>query len=173
MAKSKNDSKKPSDTLAQHPLVDKLLSDPGQPSQFAVLTGWLGRSDQDGKWRLYVSPTLNEYVEFSSEDVCHHAPLDQQSVLARTLIWLKATAEIVWVQSTPAATQREYLQGDITRSLLPRIGFPIIGGTVTNTLVGWSPNTWNCQNRSAGTCTLVLCTRVNECLISREANPCV
>lgn len=168
---SNEKSTKPGDTLVQDSVVDKLIPDPAQSSNFAVVSGWLGRSDREGKWRLYVSPTLNEYVEFSSEDVCHHEPLDQASAVARTIVWLKAAAEMVLVQSAPAATQREYLQGNITRELLGGPGFPVGGGPVTRPPVGF-PNTWLCQNKTAGTCTLVWCTRVNECLISREVNPC-
>jgi hypothetical protein len=159
--------------LQQDAVVEKLVPEPASPPNLKVLIGLLGRSPREGYWRIYVSAYLSEYFEFRSEDVCHHQRLEpDQSVLGGTIVWVKDTAEIARGSSIAADTAQEFLQGEIARAMFSAARAPgaVLGGSRP-----WlaAVNTWVCQNQTAGTCTLVLCTRVDECRISREANPCV
>jgi hypothetical protein len=160
-------------SLEQDPVVEKLVPDPGEPPKLKVLIGLLGRSPREGYWRLYVTAYLNDYFEFRGDEVVHHQRLEpNQSPLGGTVVWVRATAEILRTSSTPAVTAQEFLQGEIARALFPAA---IASATSLAGLRPWlaAVNTWVCTNQTAGTCTLVLCTRVEECRISREANPCV
>jgi hypothetical protein len=156
--------------MEQDPLIEKLVPDPSEPPRVSILTGWLGRSQRKGYWRLYVTSSLDEYLEFREEDVRHYQSLrTDESPLGGTVVWVREGAEILRTTSTGAATEREFLRGEIARAFLAR-------GSTIPTFPGLPPravNTVNCTNPTAGTCTLVLCTRVEECKISREANPCV
>jgi len=160
-------------SLEQDSVVEKLVPDPAEPAKLKVLIGLLGRSAREGYWRLYVTAYLDEYFEFHGREVCHHQRLEpNQSPLGGTIIWVRATAEILRTKSTPATTAQEFLQGEIARaSSLAAIASPASFGGLRPWL--GAVNTWVCGNQTAGTCTLVACTRVEECMISREANPCV
>jgi hypothetical protein len=169
MATGRN--RKPKEVLSEDEIVQKLVPEPGEKLGLKVLVGLLGRSPREGYWRLYVTAYLNDYFEFLGDDVCHHRRLQpDQSPLGGTIVWVKATADIARISSTPAMAAQEFLQGEIAKALFPSALASPVGG-----LRPWlfAVNTWVCTNRTAGTCTLVLCTRVEECKISREANPCV
>jgi hypothetical protein len=161
--------KDPDSLPEEDPVVEKLIPDPAEPPKLKVLVGLLGRSAREGYWRLYVTAHLDEYFEFHGNEVCHHQRLEShQAPFGGTVVWLRATAEIIQARSTPAATTQEFLQGEIARALSLVVAPGLIG------LRPWlgAVNTWNCPHQTAGTCTLVACTRVEECKISREANPC-
>src|SRR5579864_4072536 len=88
MANKPND---PAKQLKQDPLVDQLMPDPGNPQPTIQLTGWLGKGTDEGWWRLYLTPQLDEYVEFSADSVVHTQPLQkEQSALGGSTVWLKA-----------------------------------------------------------------------------------
>ncbi|MQA28219.1 MAG: hypothetical protein GEU82_00060 [Luteitalea sp.] len=163
----------PDDPLGQDSVVEKLVPDPAAPPKLKVLIGLLGRSSREGYWRLYTTAYLNDYFEFPGDQVRHHQRLaTNQSPLGGTVVWVSAEAEVLRTTSTPAAAAQEFLQGEVARALSPATNLSVggIGG-----MRPWlaAVNTWVCTNQTAGTCTLVLCTRVDECRISREANPCV
>lgn len=155
--------------LAEDPVVGRLVPDPANPPELRVVTGWVGRSATPGCWRLYLVPTLREYLEFRDDDVVHHEPLRSDARFAPTALWLRAGASVNHVTIEASAVEGEFLQGELTRAFAA----PGVGGRVGPGRPVLAVNTWNCTNQTAGTCTLVLCTRVDECRISREANPCV
>jgi hypothetical protein len=159
-------------SLKQDPVVEKLVVDPENPPKLKVLIGLLGRSAREGYWRIYVTAYLNDYFEFREDEICHHQRLESdQSPLGGTIVWVNAAAEISRTSAAPSGAAVEFLQGEILRAPLAR--------TIGSSLAVWgmrpwgAVNTWICVNQTAGTCTLVLCTKVEECGISREANPCV
>src|SRR5689334_14808375 len=77
--------------LRQDELVDRLMPDPSQQQPLTILSGFLGRSPQAGHWRLYLTPTLDEYVEIPEEDIVHSQPLGQeQSALGGTMVWVRS-----------------------------------------------------------------------------------
>jgi hypothetical protein len=159
--------------MEQDPLVEKLVPDPSELPKVRVLIGWLGRSQREGYWRLYVTPSLDEYLEFREEDIRHNHNLNSnESPLGGTVVWISDAAEILQKSSTATAAEREFLRGEISQAFLPAAGFAI-GGRSGPRGGPAAINTWICENQTAGTCTLVLCTKVDECRISREANPCV
>jgi hypothetical protein len=154
------------------PLVEKLVSDLSELPKLIVLTGWLGLSDRKGQWRLYTNPNMNDFVEFKGEDVCHCERQEKESPVSGSMVWLRASTEVVYTRRTTTAIEGEFLQGRVIQTLpLSNIAL----GTAIRRFGGTgfgAVDTWNCQIRTAGTCSLVLCTRVEECQISREANPC-
>jgi len=92
MANKPND---PTKQLKQDLLVEQLVPDPGNPQPTIQLTGWLGKGAEEGLWRLYLTPQLDQYVEFSADSVVHSQPLQkEQSALGGTTVWLKAGATL-------------------------------------------------------------------------------
>jgi len=109
--------------LEQDKLVDKLVPDASQVPDVQVLAGFLGKSTREGYWRLYLTITLNEYVEFAEEDVVHsHAFESDESLLGGTAVWIRRGANLQHTQSVSREAQADFLQGAITASALGRPG---------------------------------------------------
>jgi hypothetical protein len=101
--------------LSQDALVENLIPNPGQPQPTVQLTGWLGKGGEEGTWNLYLSTALNEYVQFSENDIVHSQPLTAESApLGGTSVWLKSDAPLKHVQVTTRQMQAGFLSGSIT-----------------------------------------------------------
>ena len=78
--------------LKQDPLVDKLRPKPSQPPSIER-RGFLGESDKEGHWRLYLTGALTDYVEIAETDIVHYEPLaTADDPDAGSRIWIKETA---------------------------------------------------------------------------------
>ena len=155
MANKPND---PAKQLKQDPLVDQLMPDPGNPQPTIQLTGWLGKGTDEGWWRLYLTPQLDEYVEFSSDSVVHTQPLQkEQSALGGSTVWLKAGTALNHTQVVQRQVQADFLSGGITSgfltgstSSLPAAGRkPVVAPGNTRTYVcSVNPHIPVCQPRT-------------------------
>ena len=109
--------------LKQDGLIEKLVPDPATPPDAMVLSGLVGRSTKAGYWRLYLTPQLNDYVEFSEKDVLHHQQFPPAlSPLGGTLIWIKGDAKLQHTQTTIQQAQGQFLQGNIAAKFLSNVG---------------------------------------------------
>ncbi|MDQ2775703.1 MAG: hypothetical protein M3Y57_12420 [Acidobacteriota bacterium] len=110
--------KEPSATtkqLKQDALVEHLIPDPGNPEPTTQLSGWLGKGAREGVWRLYLTPELDQYVQFSETDVVHSQPFGTgESSLGGTNVWLKAGAALEHMQMVKRQVQADFLSGGIT-----------------------------------------------------------
>jgi len=117
MAASKN-----APNLKPDPLLERLLPDASQTPDVRVLVGLLGKSTRDGHWRLYLTLTLNEYVEFAEDDVVHSHTFERdESQLGGTAIWLKREANTHHTKSVSREAQADFLHGAITSGALKRL----------------------------------------------------
>jgi hypothetical protein len=106
-------------SLDQDELVKSLAPDSQRPPDVRMLNGFLGKSTQDGYWRLYLTPELTEYVEFSEEDVIHSQRLDpNQSPLGGTVVWVRREANLTHTRPVSPEAHTEFLQGSITAAFL-------------------------------------------------------
>jgi hypothetical protein len=92
--------------LPQHPLVDSLKPDPGQPTKpVTILTGLPGKSDRAGYQRLYLTTKLDYYAEFLASDMVHWelVPADRSPFpgveATRVSIVRDATIHYIWAKS--------------------------------------------------------------------------
>lgn len=105
--------------LRQDELVDRLMPHPSQQQPLTVLSGFLGRSPEAGHWRLYLTPTFDEYVEISEENIVHSQPLEQErSPLGGTMVWVRSGTPLQYTRTISRQIQAEFLRGDITAALL-------------------------------------------------------
>ena len=105
--------------LKQDPLVEKLVPDPANHQPTIQLTGWLGKDAKEGTWRLYLTPQLDEYVQFAEGDVVHSQPVQaSQSSLGGTVVWLKAGTVLQHTQVVKQQVQADFLSGGITSSYM-------------------------------------------------------
>jgi hypothetical protein len=81
--------------LKQDPLVEHLVPDPVDHQPTIQLTGWLGKAAKEGFWRLYLTPQLDEYVQFADKDVIYTQPAKpEHSPLGGTTVWLQAATTL-------------------------------------------------------------------------------
>jgi hypothetical protein len=113
-------SEEGSGKLRQDSLVDRLVPDPARHESFTVLTGFLGKSPRDGYWRLYLTPQLDEYLEFRSGDVKHTEQLPPDlAPLGGSRVWIQKDAPLEHTRVTSRQVQAEFLQGSIASRFLP------------------------------------------------------
>jgi hypothetical protein len=97
----------------QDPLVARLRPDPSQPPEpTRTLEGVLGDSDRPGFRRLYVTPELDQYAEFRTDDVISVAdiPPDQPPFLGEpaTRVTLRRDAPVDFTRSHRARPLDEF-----------------------------------------------------------------
>ncbi len=138
-------------------LVENLIVDPTKPIDVQVLVGFLGRSSEAGNWRLYLTPQLDNYVEFSEEDMLHTQSLtDAQSPLGGTVVWLRRDATLKHTRTGTRQALAEFVRGDIMSNFMPELGMqemeqwrrPDLGGIISGL---WCP-THQCYTFWGGTC---------------------
>jgi hypothetical protein len=109
--------------LSQDNLVEKLGLAAERPKGFRVELGFLGRSDQQGYWRLYLGPELRDFIEVREADIKHSQSLESDSnPLGGTILWLSRGATVKRVTMDRAASQSDFLQGALMRTFLPGTG---------------------------------------------------
>lgn len=99
-------------TLKEEDFVSHLVEDPSRLPDTRLLIGFLGNSGKEGYWRLYLSPELNEFLEFQEKDVLRSQPL-ADSQLGGTAIWIRREAELQHTRTTTREAQAQFLQGTI------------------------------------------------------------
>ena len=133
--------------LPQDPLVQALVPDPTQIPNLVVLVGYLGRNSDknDGRWRLYLTPAMNDYIIFERTALVHYKDLPSGG----SIVWLKGDATVQRTQVESRKLQAEFLQGkmmDDAQTSMP--GFPKgsdgPGGANYWTYVGCPPSVWHC-----------------------------
>src|SRR5262245_16689131 len=77
--------------LQQDPLVERLRSDPSQPPAVEY-QGFLGHSEKEGYWRLYLTRALDDYLEIAENDIVDQKPRSDRDPDAGSCIWIKAAA---------------------------------------------------------------------------------
>ncbi len=100
-------------------LIERLIPEASQIPDVKVLVGFLGKSIREGYWRLYLTITLDEYVEFAEVDVVHsHAFESDESRLGGTMVWVQRGANLQYTRSVSREAQADFLQGTISASAL-------------------------------------------------------
>lgn len=98
-----------------HPLVQKALGageDP-QPSPWIQLIGYVGPSKKAGNIRLYLGLDFQSYYEIPQSDIGPVAPVDRQDENSPTLLHVKASAVVDFVQVSKQTGPASYLVGPI------------------------------------------------------------
>jgi len=104
--------------LTPDKLVERLVPDASQLPDVRVLVGFLGKSTGERHWRLYLTPTLSEYVEFAENDVVHSHSFDSDdNRLGGTAVWVKREANLRHTRSASREAQADFLRGAISASV--------------------------------------------------------
>jgi len=105
--------------LKQDDLIAKLVKDPKAPPDALLLSGFLGASSEDDHTRLYLTATLDDYVEIPSDAILHTQEIPKdQSPLGGTLLWIKKDAELIHGKVGPNRTKAKFLEGRIQQEFV-------------------------------------------------------
>src|SRR2546426_490216 len=92
--------------------VSKLVSDPKQPPDTLLLTGFLGASSDEGHTRLYFDAQLADYVEIPNEAILYQQELSHdQSQLGGSYVWVKRDATLIHGPIGPNRLKASFLDG--------------------------------------------------------------
>jgi len=113
-------AKEPKQAHAHHiefdPLAEKLAADPATIPDSVALTGFVGRSAEDGNVRLYVDASFRNYYEISISDVLHNQQLPTtQSPLGGSVVYVKGGAPLRRVQISTEIEAR-FLHGPMSNT---------------------------------------------------------
>ena len=104
----------------QDPLVEAIMPDPtAEPPGVAVLTGYLGKSPTPNHRRLYLSRTLDRYVDLPADQILHTTQLADDD---GTRVWVPRSLRLNYVRTVSAQVQASFLQGSILRTHRPPTG---------------------------------------------------
>ena len=104
--------------LWQDDLVENLMPDPSRAPEAVALTGWLGKSTRDGHWRLYLTPQLDEYVEFEEKAVLRSQSLGSEQTEGPTMLWVERDAGLEHTRTASRQVQAEFLGGELAANFL-------------------------------------------------------
>ena len=108
--------------------VAKVVSDPKNPPQTRLLSGWLGDAGEEGYQRLYTTAELSAYVDIPSDAVLHTEARADVQPAGAVLVWVKADADLRWGGSA-ASRAASFLQGQVQQDfasdpkLLEKLGY--------------------------------------------------
>jgi hypothetical protein len=142
------------DELVTDELILRLVPDPAKIPNLIVLVGFLGRSSRpgeldDGKYRLYLTPTINDYITFDRTDLVYRQPPPEGSPTVGSIVWLKGDATVQHTHIESHQLQAEFLYGkmmDNAQMSMPDFpkGLGSPGGANFWTYVGCPPSVWRC-----------------------------
>jgi len=94
--------------------VSKVVKDPKQPPDTTLLTGYLGKSSEEGHTRIYFDPELKNYLEVPNDAVLHTQEIPKEvSSLGGSHIWIKSDAELIHGKVGPSRTKAKFFEGPI------------------------------------------------------------
>jgi hypothetical protein len=107
---------------AKQPLqADALVAQlaPAKGQSTIQLTGWLGEGTEGGTWKLFLTPKLDEYVQFSERDVAHSQQLpSDSSPLGGTMVWLNSDATMQYIRVVSPREPAGFLSGSIASAYM-------------------------------------------------------
>jgi hypothetical protein len=109
--------------LREDPLLHDV--DPATITDAQALHGFLGRSTEDGFWRLYLSSSLDAYLEIRDQDIVASRALGERSPTAGTIVWVRREAKVRRVTVGPLQAHADFLRGEIARSVAVGQRFPV------------------------------------------------
>lgn len=151
--------------------VEKVVTDPSQPPDVVVLSGFVGRSADEGHIRVYADPSLASWVDVPADAVRHTARLTpEQSPLGGSLLWVAAAAPLRTPAQQPAQpVAADFLRGAIQTELgavaQPGVPAPTVQtlATICTQLCAHTQQ-FGCPDTSTCTPTSLLgCPRTSTC----------
>lgn len=139
-------------------LTEKLVPDPLTLPDSVALAGFVGRSAEDGKIRLYVDSTFRSYYEISNSDIIHTEQLPTtQSPLGGSVVYVKGGAPLRLVQVS-AEIEARFLQGPMSNAGAGAAGATSLPGVKRAFLFGTFHTICHCKTAAVTSCGDVGCS---------------
>ena len=118
----------PEPSIKEHELVAKLVADPASLPDLAVVAGYVGRSENSGAIRIYLTPELQSYYEVQTAGIVHRLdPNPSDSPLTPSYLWLKRDTDLTLKSRGQPDTKASFLTGAIQQQYSPQA--PVVGPT--------------------------------------------
>lgn len=129
-------AEKSSSRIRYDDIVGAVHADPANAEPMVMLSGYLGKSAEDGNLRIYPDASLGHWYEVAEGDVVHSRPI-ADSALGGSNVWVKASAKITpGVATAPRPAEGEEGEGgEAAAQPLPDTG-------VFNPLATIHPTLW-------------------------------
>jgi hypothetical protein len=109
-------------------LAEKVVPDPAAIPDSIALSGFVGRSAEDGKIRLYVDASFRSYYEISIPDIVHSQQVPAtQSTLGGSVVYVKGSDRLQRVQVSTEIEAR-FLQGPMSSAAAGAAGASSLPG---------------------------------------------
>ncbi|HXT79243.1 MAG TPA: hypothetical protein VN702_06750, partial [Acetobacteraceae bacterium] len=96
--------------------VSRVVKDPKQPPDAAVLTGYLGSSSEPAHTRLYFDLQLSSFVEIPDDAILHvEDSATDTAPLGPSYVWVKRDATLVHGVPGPERVRARFLEGPIAQ----------------------------------------------------------
>lgn len=99
--------------LTPHRLIAKLGEDSLQTGGLAVIVGYVGSSQTQGRVRVYLDLSLGDYCEVARGDVVKTAPVDASDENSPTIVWVNGTARVEVVKVLRMTAEAAFISGSI------------------------------------------------------------
>ena len=111
--------------IALDEIVSKIVSDPSNPPEVILLSGYLGSSSESGHIRLYFDPKFSKYIEIPETAIKHSQPIPvERSPLGGSYVWILRDADIIHGNVGTTRTTAKFLEGPIVEEYLKEVKFP-------------------------------------------------
>lgn len=118
---------RPQPQRGQSDFVAKLVTDPANPPETDVFTGYPGQSSQDKHARFYLDIALSQHIDVPEEDILLQMPVpDDTSGLGSVMVWVKKDAKLQ--HGGPATRSKaSFLEGAVADTYAPQIDAQAMG----------------------------------------------
>jgi hypothetical protein len=128
--------------------VSRIVTDPTNPPDVLLITGYLGKSSEPGYIRFYLDEELSDYVEIPESAILHTQEMSkEESPLGGSYVWIQRNAQLIHGPVGPGRMTASFLSGRIQRQQLaaPAAAAPVpalpitVGGPACRTDFGPCP----------------------------------
>lgn len=92
--------------------ADRVVSDPANPPELAVLSGYPGASSLERHLRLYLTLDLSEYIDVPESAVVHQEAVGE-APLQSVVMWIRRNAEVTSSGRGRSDVKARFFSGDI------------------------------------------------------------
>jgi hypothetical protein len=92
--------------------VGRVVSDPKNPPEARMLTGWFGDAAEEGYRRLYTDAELSCYIDIPTDSILHTEPVRDMQPAGGVFVWIKRDAALKPGGSAASRAAR-FLQGQV------------------------------------------------------------
>jgi hypothetical protein len=92
--------------------IGRVVSDPKNPPETRMLTGWLGDAADEGYRRLYTDAELSAYIDIPNDAILHGEPIRDAQPAGSVFVWIKRDAAVKPGGSAASRAAR-FLEGQV------------------------------------------------------------